>query len=424
MEKCIGCELCAGVCPARCIYVRGRRQPRRRPGLARASATATSTRSTTCAASTATCAWRPAPPRPSPSRSCSSSPSPTAPTPSTPRPSWSSTTTAGPSSCPGRTGARARTSHTSAWMRATAPSGNAAYEGVVGWSGELGYGVRAPEAGQAHEDAPAEVSTHDHDVRRPRRRRRRRATTSPTTGTEVTDAWIEAAVFIVCAVVVLFGGLGVVALPQPGALRPQPGGHAVRHRRAVPQPGRPAAGRGAGDRLHRRHRGAHPLRDHAPRRRPATRTSSTEPLVGQRALRRHRRRGASSARSSPCSSSPGPRRSPAPARSPRPSPTGYEQHRPARPPAVHHLRLRAGDHRRPAHHRGGRRRRAVPPGDGRRADRRARVGHRAGRRAAHRAHVTRRARTDAPTSTWPTSPCRPSCSPSAASGCSCGATRW
>ena len=24
MEKCIGCELCAGVCPARCIYVRGR----------------------------------------------------------------------------------------------------------------------------------------------------------------------------------------------------------------------------------------------------------------------------------------------------------------------------------------------------------------------------------------------------------------
>src|SRR3546814_10403410 len=23
MEKCIGCELCAGVCPAHCIYVRG-----------------------------------------------------------------------------------------------------------------------------------------------------------------------------------------------------------------------------------------------------------------------------------------------------------------------------------------------------------------------------------------------------------------
>ncbi|MFQ5948739.1 MAG: NADH-quinone oxidoreductase subunit NuoI [Acidimicrobiia bacterium] len=27
MEKCIGCELCAGVCPARCIYVRGKDNP-------------------------------------------------------------------------------------------------------------------------------------------------------------------------------------------------------------------------------------------------------------------------------------------------------------------------------------------------------------------------------------------------------------
>ena len=27
MEKCIGCELCAGVCPARCIFVRGRDNP-------------------------------------------------------------------------------------------------------------------------------------------------------------------------------------------------------------------------------------------------------------------------------------------------------------------------------------------------------------------------------------------------------------
>ena len=24
LEKCIGCELCAGVCPAKCIYVRGK----------------------------------------------------------------------------------------------------------------------------------------------------------------------------------------------------------------------------------------------------------------------------------------------------------------------------------------------------------------------------------------------------------------
>jgi hypothetical protein len=42
---------------------------------------------------------------------------------------------------------------TSGWMRATAPSGSAAYEGEVQWSGELGYGVRAPEGGQSgHRD--------------------------------------------------------------------------------------------------------------------------------------------------------------------------------------------------------------------------------------------------------------------------------
>ena len=35
MEKCIGCELCAGVCPARCIYVRGADNDARRPGVAR-----------------------------------------------------------------------------------------------------------------------------------------------------------------------------------------------------------------------------------------------------------------------------------------------------------------------------------------------------------------------------------------------------
>jgi NADH-quinone oxidoreductase subunit I len=31
MEKCIGCELCAGVCPARCIYVRGADNPEDAP---------------------------------------------------------------------------------------------------------------------------------------------------------------------------------------------------------------------------------------------------------------------------------------------------------------------------------------------------------------------------------------------------------
>jgi NADH-quinone oxidoreductase subunit I len=34
-------------------------------------------------------------------------------------------------------------------VRATSPSGAAAYEGRVLWSGDLGYGVRPPERGQS-----------------------------------------------------------------------------------------------------------------------------------------------------------------------------------------------------------------------------------------------------------------------------------
>jgi len=40
---------------------------------------------------------------------------------------------------------------TSGWMRATAPSGDADSEGVALWSGDLGHGVRPAEPGQASE---------------------------------------------------------------------------------------------------------------------------------------------------------------------------------------------------------------------------------------------------------------------------------
>jgi NADH-quinone oxidoreductase subunit I len=54
--------------------------------------------------------------------------------------------------------------NSSAWVRATAPGGAAEYVGTVGWSGELGFGVKEPEAGQLAEDAvvaPAEGDGHD-----------------------------------------------------------------------------------------------------------------------------------------------------------------------------------------------------------------------------------------------------------------------
>lgn len=38
---------------------------------------------------------------------------------------------------------------TSGWMRATSPNGSKDHEGVAQWSGELGQGVRKPEAGQS-----------------------------------------------------------------------------------------------------------------------------------------------------------------------------------------------------------------------------------------------------------------------------------
>jgi NADH-quinone oxidoreductase subunit I len=55
----------------------------------------------------------------------------------------------------------------SGWMRATSPAGAADYEGKVQWSAELGYGVRKPEAGQselAPEDASPRFDLRDVDA--------------------------------------------------------------------------------------------------------------------------------------------------------------------------------------------------------------------------------------------------------------------
>ena len=54
---------------------------------------------------------------------------------------------------------------TSGWMRATASAGNPDYENRVGWSGELGYGTRAPELGQhdSASDEKPETLAQEHD---------------------------------------------------------------------------------------------------------------------------------------------------------------------------------------------------------------------------------------------------------------------
>jgi NADH-quinone oxidoreductase subunit I len=147
MEKCIGCELCAGVCPARCIYVRGADNPVDAPvspgeryGFVYEI---NYLRCIHCDLCVEAC--------------------PTEAITETKLFEFSFTNRSDAiytkSELLVDDDGRARRQpwelwlggeddETSAWMRATAPAGQAAFEGRVGWSGELGFGVRDPELGQ------------------------------------------------------------------------------------------------------------------------------------------------------------------------------------------------------------------------------------------------------------------------------------
>ena len=152
MEKCIGCELCAGVCPARCIYVRGRdndpdnpTSPGERFGFVYEI---NYLRCIHCDLCVEAC--------------------PTEAITESKLFEFSFTNRqdaiytkdellvddAGrPRQLPWEDWREGEDTHTSGWMRATAPSGDAGFEGVVLWSGELGHGVRAPEPVQSERDA-------------------------------------------------------------------------------------------------------------------------------------------------------------------------------------------------------------------------------------------------------------------------------
>jgi NADH-quinone oxidoreductase subunit I len=153
MEKCIGCELCAGVCPARCIYVRGADNPPAdpvSPGERYGYVYEINyLRCIHCDLCVEAC--------------------PTEAITETKLFEFSFTNRGDaiytkdellvgddgrPQHLPWEDWRPGEDEHTSAWMRATSPSGSAAFEGVVAWSGELGYGVRAPEVGQAADEPP------------------------------------------------------------------------------------------------------------------------------------------------------------------------------------------------------------------------------------------------------------------------------
>ena len=160
MEKCIGCELCAGVCPAHCIYVRGADNPVDdpvSPGERYGFVYEINyLRCIHCDLCVEAC--------------------PTEAITETKLFEFSFTNRADAiytkaelvvdddgraQRMPWELWAGGEDDHTSAWMRATAPSGSAAYEGRVGWSGELGFGVRPPEQGQNKETPSlAEAAPH------------------------------------------------------------------------------------------------------------------------------------------------------------------------------------------------------------------------------------------------------------------------
>ena len=151
MEKCIGCELCAGVCPAKCIYVRGAdndpespTSPGERFGFVYEI---NYLRCIHCDLCVEAC--------------------PTEAITETKLFEFSFTSRQDaiytkkellvdddgrPKQLPWEDWRDGEDDLTSGWMRATSPSGDATFRGVVGWSNELGHGERAPEPPQPEAD--------------------------------------------------------------------------------------------------------------------------------------------------------------------------------------------------------------------------------------------------------------------------------
>ncbi|MBX7159373.1 MAG: NADH-quinone oxidoreductase subunit NuoI [Acidimicrobiia bacterium] len=161
MEKCIGCELCAGVCPARCIYVRGADNPPDSPvspgerfGYVYEI---NFLRCIFCGLCVEAC--------------------PTEAITMSNLFEWSFTDRKDAifgkdlllveaDGTPRHKGSPyfdpESLRESGGWMRATSPSGDGDYVGVGGWSSDAGYGVRPGEAGQrAIVDAP-ETTAEDH----------------------------------------------------------------------------------------------------------------------------------------------------------------------------------------------------------------------------------------------------------------------
>ena len=155
LEKCIGCELCAGVCPAKCIYVRGKDNPPEAPmspgerwGFIYEINYLRCIHCDLCVEACPTEAI-------TESKLFEFSFTNREDAIYTRRELLVDQETGKPQHMPWEDWREGEDGLTSAWMRATSPGGDADYEGVVAWGGELGYGVRQPESIQEVKDDPA-----------------------------------------------------------------------------------------------------------------------------------------------------------------------------------------------------------------------------------------------------------------------------
>ena len=242
MEKCIGCELCAGVCPARCIYVRGKENPPDAPvspgerygyvyeinmlrcifcGLC-VEACPTEAITMSHLFEMSVTKRRDAMytrdellmdaegnvPHPQPA-------GPLVDLDELRRPDG--------------------------WMRATAPSGRAAYEGVIAWTPIAGWGLPPAERGQSGAGRPD----------------------APETAEGGAGLMVELVLFIIFAVAALFGAVTMVWARNADLLGAGPDADPVLRGRLLRVQRGALRGRRPGDRLRRGGDDPVPVRDHA-----------------------------------------------------------------------------------------------------------------------------------------------------------------
>ena len=164
MEKCIGCELCACVCPARCIYVRGADNPPDAP------VSPGERYGFVCEINYLRCIHCDLCVEACPTEAITES--------KLFEFSFTNRDDAiytkaellvdddgKPQELPWEHWGVGDDRNTSAWVRATSPAGAAALEGQPLWSGELGYGVRPAQKGQSDPESADIPAEHDFSLR-------------------------------------------------------------------------------------------------------------------------------------------------------------------------------------------------------------------------------------------------------------------